>query len=132
MQEFWLYRFPAVLWMLFIYFLSSIPKDKLPDISFPDIHLIAHVIEYGVLGFLLARSFLNSVGAAKWIFAVVVALIIASLFAASDEYHQTFVAGRNGEVITIFLDVLFSICGISAYLLVIKSTTPPKTEKRNA
>ena len=116
MHNFLIYRCPAVLWMLVIYFLSSIPGPKLPPVSFPHVHLIAHLIEYGILGFLLLRSFLNSVGVAKWIFAAGTAFVIASLFAASDEYHQTFVAGRNGEIMTVLLNAGFLIFGISLFL----------------
>lgn len=103
--------------MSFVYFLSSIPGKELEPMLFPFAHLIAHAIEYGVLGFLLTRSFLNSVGSAQWIFAAATAFVIAGLFAASDEYHQTFVPGRNGEIVTVFLDMLFSICGTAVYFL---------------
>jgi len=102
--------------MFLIYFLSSIPGKKLPDVSFPYVHLIAHFIEYGVLGFLLVRSFLNSLGPSKWIFATLTAFVIAGLFGASDEWHQTFIAGRNGEIMTVLLDAVFSIFGISLFL----------------
>ena len=115
MSGFWIYRFPAVVWMLFIYFLSSIPGPKLPPVSFPYVHLIAHLVEYSAVGFLLVCSFSNSIGTTKWIFAAGMAFVIVSLFAASDEYHQTFVAGRNGEMNTVFLDMLFSVFGMGFY-----------------
>lgn len=116
-MQFLKYRLPAVLWMLFIYFLSSIPGDDLPDIDFPYIHILAHFVEYVILGFLLVRSFASSVGSDKKVFVSVAAFVVAVLFACSDEYHQTFVDGRNGEWGTVIYDALFAVLGIGAFLL---------------
>lgn len=120
MQSFWIYRFPAVLWMMVIFFLSSIPKDKLPDIDFPFIHMIAHFVEYAVLGFLLSRSFAHSVGVDKKFFVSITAMIIAFLFACSDEWHQTFVAGRSGDWVTVVYDAIFSVLGIMGFWIALK------------
>ncbi len=106
--------------MMFIFFLSSIPKDKLPDIDFPFIHMIAHFVEYAVLGFLLSRSFAHSVGADKKVFVSITALVIAVLFACSDEWHQTFVPGRSGEWVTVGYDAIFAVFGIGSFLLLMK------------
>jgi len=111
---------PAVVWMMFIFFLSSIPGDDLPDVDIPYIHMIAHFIEYTVLGFLLSRSFAHSVGKEKKVFVSVTAFVISVLFALSDEYHQTFVAGRNGDWMTVGYDAAFAVCGIGTYLLFLK------------
>lgn len=40
---------------------------------------------------------------------VAIALLLTALFAISDEYHQTFVAGRGGT----WTDVAFDVCGAS-------------------
>ncbi len=115
MRAFWIYRFPAVAWMMLIFLLSSIHGHDLPDIDFPFIHMIAHFVEYVVLGFLLSRSFAHSVGAEKKVFVSIMALIIAFLFACSDEWHQTFVAGRSGDWITVGYDAIFSVLGIIVF-----------------
>jgi len=120
LNDFFKYRLPAVLWMMFIFFLSSIPKQKLPDVDFPYVHMLAHFVEYTVLGFLLVRSFLHSVGSDKKVFAAAAAFIVALLFACSDEYHQTFVAGRNGDWMTVVYDAIFSVIGIGAFLLFLR------------
>lgn len=119
-MQFLKYRLPAVLWMVLIFFLSSIPGDDLPDIEIPFIHLIAHIVEYSILGFLLMRSFLSSVGWEQRYFAAVTAFVISVLFAASDEWHQTFVAGRSGDAMTVVYDAAFAVCGIGTYLLFLK------------
>jgi len=120
LKDFIKYRLPAVLWMLFIYCLSSIPGNNLPDVDFPLIHLIVHFIEYSVLGFLLVRSFAHSVGKEKFFFVATTAFVVALLFAASDEWHQSFVPGRNGQVITVVYDAIFAMLGIGSFLLMLK------------
>ncbi|HRK60965.1 MAG TPA: VanZ family protein [Candidatus Omnitrophota bacterium] len=120
MRAFWIYRFPAVMWMMLIFFLSSISGDDLPDIDIPYIHMIAHFVEYVVLGFLLSRSFTHSVGKEKKVFVSVTAFVIAVLFALSDEWHQTFVAGRNGEWMTVGYDAIFSVLGIIVFWITLR------------
>jgi VanZ family protein len=47
---------------------------------------------------------------------VLLAALIALLYAASDEYHQSFVAGRNGTP----ADVLVDAVGIGAALMLVR------------
>ncbi|WP_245575523.1 VanZ family protein [Alkalicoccus chagannorensis] len=48
------------------------------------------------------------------------ALIICVVYAASDEYHQTFIPGRSGEVSDVVIDGIGAFVGISFYLLIRK------------
>src|SRR6476620_11084152 len=66
----------------------------------------AHVIEYAVLALLLWRA-LRSVSLlrTKTLMAFGAALLGSALFAASDEFHQTFVRSRTPSVRDVFLDV---------------------------
>jgi len=120
MSDFFRYRLPAVLWMMLIFFLSSIPGDDLPDIDIPHIHMIVHFVEYVVLGFLLSFSFSHSVGKEKKVFVSVAAFVIALLFALSDEWHQAFVPGRSGDWITVCYDAIFAFLGIVFYWAVLR------------
>jgi VanZ family protein len=63
-----------------------------------------HVCEYSILALLAARVFLTSsrAGLSRWWWACSLAVVIA--FASTDEYHQTFVAGREGQVKDVLLD----------------------------
>lgn len=75
----------------------------------------AHVTEYAILATLLWRA-LRLGTALQWkmsIFAMSI-LFTCALFAASDEFHQSFVASRTASA----SDVLIDICGaIVAVLL---------------
>jgi VanZ family protein len=58
----------------------------------------AHVTEYAVLGALLTRALARELPA----------LALGVAYAASDEWHQTFVQGRHGAP----LDVAIDGCGV--------------------
>ncbi|UJF31672.1 VanZ family protein [Paenibacillus hexagrammi] len=72
-----------------------------------------HVTEYGILALLCSLTLLaKPVRASK---ALVTSCLISVLYAASDEWHQTFVPQRTGHAIDIAID---SIGILSALLLV--------------
>jgi VanZ family protein len=63
-----------------------------------------HFVNYFVLSFLLFRALrgANRGWALRW---AGVALLIASVYAASDEYHQSFEAGRGPSAMDALLDI---------------------------
>lgn len=52
--------------------------------------------------------------------ALLIALIIAILYACSDEFHQLFVSGRSGQITDVLLDSTGSLIGIYIYYLFYK------------
>lgn len=48
----------------------------------------------------------------------IIALIICIIYALIDEYHQTFVDGRNGQLIDCLIDTIGSMIGIFLYKLI--------------
>lgn len=102
---------PAVIWMGVIYFFSSRPD--LPRIEDVWLELLlrklAHIAEYVILGALLARA----AGLRGWR-GVALGAMLGALYAASDEWHQTFVPGRKGNVWDVLLDSAAALAG--AYL----------------
>lgn len=95
--------------MALIYFLSSRPdfhSGLQPTWDFV-LRKIAHMIEYAILTGLLARSFIMSAVTPNS--SMIFAILAAALYAVTDEYHQTFVPGRNGS----FVDWLIDVVGIS-------------------
>lgn len=83
--------FPAIALMAGIFVLSSLPSQDLPDFGLWDTLLKkgGHALGYG----LLALSFwfaLRWEGRRVWL-----AFLLAALYALSDEFHQSFVPGRN-------------------------------------
>jgi len=72
----------------------------------------AHVTEYAVLALLLWRA-LRSIPIlrAKMILVFVAVVLGCALFAATDEFHQTFVKSRTPSVRDVFLDVGGALLG---------------------
>ncbi|HEY3661514.1 MAG TPA: VanZ family protein [Candidatus Udaeobacter sp.] len=73
----------------------------------------AHVVEYTVLALLLWRA-LRSVPLlrTKTLMAFGAAFLGSALFAASDEFHQTFVQSRTPSVRDVLLDVAGALLGL--------------------
>ena len=106
----------AVLWMGFIFYMSHQPA-KISSVQSDNVmHVIkkvskseeiknninsfivrkgAHMFLFCVLGILLFGSMYNGDNILKSVF---IALLLAFLYACSDEYHQTFVVGRTGQL----------------------------------
>jgi VanZ family protein len=86
--------FPALLLMLVIFVFSSQPSENLPDFNRADkiIKKGGHMLGYG----LLALSYWHALGwdvkkrPLVWLFTV--------FYAITDEFHQSFVPGRNASV----------------------------------
>jgi VanZ like family len=74
----------------------------------------AHVTEYAVLALLLWRA-LRSVPALRTkTFIVFGAVLVGcAVFAASDEFHQTFVKSRTPSVRDVLLDIVGALLGLS-------------------
>jgi len=101
--KFWL---PLILWMGVIFFFSSLPdlKSGLKDDFI--LRKIAHILEFAFLTILLIRAIKRENLSIKKV--IIFSLIIALFYALTDEYHQTFVLGRQGS----FKDVGIDSIGI--------------------
>jgi VanZ family protein len=64
---------------------------------------IVHAAEYALLCFLWWRA-LARTRARPW--AVVLAFAVAVAYSATDEYHQSFVEGRNGSPLDVAIDAV--------------------------
>jgi VanZ family protein len=84
---------PAVLVMLAIFGFSSIPSNELPNFGSGDLIVKkgGHVLGYGLLA--LAYWVGLRFDKRRWW----LALLFAILYAASDEFHQSFVPGRHSS-----------------------------------
>lgn len=109
---------PVFVWMLVIFTFSSF--SKLPGPEDTGLNFLfkklAHITVYGILFFLLQRGFNWEKVLPKhylWSF------IITILYAASDEWHQSFVPGRHPQIYDIGFD---SIGALISYALTKKST----------
>jgi VanZ family protein len=94
---------PVVLWAALIFTLSSIPHLG-TDLGTWDLILrkCAHMTEYAILAFLLARAFGREAPA----------LAAGVVYAISDEVHQGFVSGRHASPIDVAIDTVGLLLGL--------------------
>jgi VanZ family protein len=120
--KFWL---PVLIWMIFIFigstdFLSAEHTSRFigpflrwlaPDVSDATIGSVqlvirkcAHLTEYAILAALLCRALRQSRHSG--------AFIIAAVYAALDEIHQSFVASRTASLGDVLIDCIGAIIGV--------------------
>ena len=100
---------PSIAWALLIFILSSIPSLKMPEVGFSLQDKLAHIIEFGILGFFLQRSFTHQYGKSFRITLCV--FLVGTAYGGLDEVHQSFVRGREagiGDFIADSMGVLLS------------------------
>jgi len=92
------------LWCRLIFFFSSV-QGIATGLGFWDIILRkgAHIFEFGALCGLLYLAWKNTIKMTAVKFFVLVSGF-SLLYAASDEFHQTFVANRDGNIRDILID----------------------------
>ena len=94
----------AIAMACFIFFMSSIPGSGLPpNLGFWTI--VAHFSEFAVFAALVAIALDYKVSSRLLV--VLLAVVIASAYGASDEFHQLFVPGRFTDV----ADWITDTCG---------------------
>ena len=115
-----------IVWMCFIFFMSNQPAQTSDSQSLGIINILskigidmdsifgeianfvvrklAHFLEYMILGFLIINLLRQDF---KLKYIVLIAISGVFLYACTDEFHQLFVAGRDGN----FRDVLIDTSG---------------------
>ena len=90
----------ALLMMAVIFAFSSVPSDEMPSFSWADaaVKKSGHVVVYS----LLALAFWHGLGWKRerlWL-----AWLFSFLYAILDEFHQSFVPGRNAWWVDVAID----------------------------
>ncbi len=109
------YWFPTIGYCLVIFILSSISKSAYIPTSF-GFDKAVHFVEYGILGFLLARSILGFQSSLSSKLLISLAVVLAIAYGISDEVHQTFVPGRNASPWDVLADGLGGLTGALLYV----------------
>ena len=106
---------PVVLWALVIFMFSAMPTNPVSQIRLTDfiIKKSAHIIEYAIFTTFLYRA-LHACGINKKE-AGICSVILAILYGASDEFHQSFTPGRDPKLRDVFFDTIGAIS--ATYLL---------------
>jgi len=97
-----------------IFYISSLPNPPAPEL-FPNADKLIHLIEYGILTFLLTRAIGNMKLYKNKTEAIYIAIIITGIYGLTDEIHQAYVFGRECS----FIDWVFDLSGGFAYLLLL-------------
>lgn len=107
-KRFVLYHLPALFFATLIFALSSLSTtpEILSEIVGAD--KLLHTLEYFIFGYLVMRVFATSPGHSIRSRAAVLAWMVGTAYAASDEFHQSFVPGRTASL----YDVLFDVLGV--------------------
>jgi VanZ family protein len=93
-------------WASAIFIFSSIPNPPQPftgdELFLFILTTSEHIIEYSILGFLLFYGFLSLGKDAR--FAIILAIIFAAAYGATDEIHQYFVPSRECSILDLAAD----------------------------
>ncbi|MHB1132393.1 MAG: VanZ family protein [Chloroflexota bacterium] len=100
---------PVVVWLGVIFAFSALPAGNLPSGVWP-VQKLAHVGEYALLALLLQRA-LSGHGLRTAISSML-AWLFAIVYGASDEFHQSFVSGRNPALADVVIDGFGAALGI--------------------
>lgn len=101
LAKFWL---PPILWAIIIFTFSSFSTVETTQFFLGDfiIKKTAHIMEYGILATLLYRGLIGSKITNKK--AMWLAVLFASLYGISDEFHQSFTPGREPRLRDVAID----------------------------
>ena len=130
---------PAIVWMALIFlgstdmlsaehtsrFLVPLLRWIDPQISFAALNAIqlgirklGHLTEYAILAALLWRALR---GGTRWQMKMSILLLVAALacaiFAASDEFHQSFVPSRTASPTDVMIDICGALIGLAICLV---------------
>ncbi|MFA7256165.1 MAG: VanZ family protein [Kiritimatiellales bacterium] len=86
----------ALMYSALIVFLSSLPDLTPPDIGIKLSDKLIHFAEYVIFAFLWGLALWRN--RAPGLPALLIFIISGLLFAVSDEFHQSFVPGRDADV----------------------------------
>ena len=117
------YYLPAILWILLVLYLCTIPGDELPkDPFFEKIHIdkIVHLALFGCTVLLLCLGYYRHKGHISQLALTFIA-IIAAFYGLAIEYIQKYFAvNRSFDMSDVAADTIGAILGIIAFKLVRK------------
>ena len=105
--------------MGFIFCLSAVPGNEIPDLHIPNFHPLVHFFEYSILAILLLRAFKGEYPDIPALRQILLTIFIVTIFAGTDEWHQTFVPGRSGQLPDAVKDIIYSAVGTLIYFKII-------------
>lgn len=111
MKKFFLYCFPAISYAGMIFYVSSVPGKDIPNI-FCCQDIVFHFLEYFGFAFFVLRAIKFYQPKREKFFRAILVILICFAYAASDEFHQSFVPGRTASVIDLAVDTAGSVLAV--------------------
>lgn len=133
------YWMPAIIWMALIFlgstdilsaehtsrFLVPFLRWIDPQISLATLSAIqfgirklGHLTEYAILAMLLWRALRSGTGwQMKMSILFLIAALACAIFAASDEFHQSFVPSRTSSPVDVMIDICGALVGLAICLV---------------
>lgn len=105
-----LFRLVAPAEMVLLWVLSSRPLN-LPDLGGFGVDKVAHFLAYAALAVALSLWFGPEKFLEKKYISILVVVVLASLYGAMDEVHQSFVPGRDADVFDLLADSIGAAAG---------------------
>lgn len=112
-----IYWLPFILYMILIFYISSIPKPSMPMSDVWNIDKVYHLIEYSIFGLLAYYAFVNASFGIISKNAILLTVLFTAFFGATDEIHQFYVRGRQANVIDWIFDTVGGFLGVFCALL---------------
>jgi VanZ family protein len=110
------YWFPVFLYCCIIFGASAVPAKEIPNSLFLGDKVI-HMVEYGILAVLFARA-IRHASRSKWALLIwALAVYFVAFYGITDEFHQSFVAGRSSDLMDWFADISGGAIGAAVYLI---------------
>lgn len=103
------------LYCCLIFFVSSQSDLPLPE-GAPEIDKIAHMLEYAVLGWLVALALRQEHPRFSRSSLLFFSIVFILMFGASDEWHQAYVPGRHADRLDFWADLLGGVLGACGYV----------------
>ena len=76
---------------------------------------VMHASVYFVLAFIIIFFINYLFNNKKYLLSAIIALLLIFAFAGFDEFHQTFVSGRTGDIKDVLIDTLGGLVGVLFY-----------------
>ena len=124
-----LYWLPPLVFEGLIFKLSSGPVSiPLPFLDFPHADKVVHMLEYTLLGFLIARAVLStlSFGGLR---GILFSIFLTFLLGCTDEFHQAFVPTRYADLLDLGSDGIGAVLGVLAYAHATRARRAERTMK---
>lgn len=105
--------FKCILTIAYAYLIFAASSEDTSSVSFylpPYTDKLIHFVEFGLLCLMICWSLSSAKIGTTWIYKIILAIGITSLYGASDEFHQSFTPHRSVE----FLDWLADTVGAVA------------------